>query len=102
MQSMKKLVIRTFETGCISPFTGASFNLSAATHCLRSLACSVIKGTIWFEWPSTSSSHIRRRWRLPEHSRPRRIALQAFQDDDVQTSEDTTCFEYFGYSNKVR
>ena len=26
----------------------------------------------------------------------------AFQDDDVQTSEDTTCFEYFGYSNKVR
>jgi hypothetical protein len=26
----------------------------------------------------------------------------AFQDDDVQTSEDTTCFEYFGYSNKVQ
>jgi hypothetical protein len=26
----------------------------------------------------------------------------AFQDGDVQTSEDTNCFEYFGYSNKVR
>jgi hypothetical protein len=26
----------------------------------------------------------------------------AFQDDDVETSEGTTCFEYFGYSNKVR
>jgi hypothetical protein len=26
----------------------------------------------------------------------------AFQDDDVETSEKTTCFEYFGYSNKVR
>ena len=26
----------------------------------------------------------------------------AFQDDAVQTSEGTTCFEYFGYSNKVR
>jgi hypothetical protein len=25
----------------------------------------------------------------------------AFQDDDVETSEGTTCFEYFGYSNKV-
>jgi hypothetical protein len=28
--------------------------------------------------------------------------FSAFQDDDMQTSEDTTCFEYFGYSNKVR
>jgi hypothetical protein len=26
----------------------------------------------------------------------------AFQDDDVETSEGTTCIEYFGYSNKVR
>ena len=26
----------------------------------------------------------------------------AFQDGDVETSEGTTCFEYFGYSNKVR
>ncbi len=26
----------------------------------------------------------------------------AFQDNDVKTSQDTTCFEYFGYSNKVR
>jgi hypothetical protein len=26
----------------------------------------------------------------------------AFQDDDVETSEGTICFEYFGYSNKVR
>jgi len=26
----------------------------------------------------------------------------AFQDNDVETSEDTSCFEYFGYSNKVR
>ncbi len=28
--------------------------------------------------------------------------LAAFQDDGVETSEGTTCFEYFGYSNKVR
>lgn len=26
----------------------------------------------------------------------------AFQDGEVHTSEGTTCFEYFGYSNKVR
>jgi hypothetical protein len=26
----------------------------------------------------------------------------AFQDDDVQTSEETSCFDYFGSSNKVR
>ena len=26
----------------------------------------------------------------------------SFQDDDVETREGTTCFEYFGYSNKVR
>jgi hypothetical protein len=26
----------------------------------------------------------------------------AFQDSDVETSEETTSFEYFGYSNKVR
>jgi hypothetical protein len=26
----------------------------------------------------------------------------AFQDDDVETSEGTSCFEYFGYSNRVR
>jgi hypothetical protein len=26
----------------------------------------------------------------------------AFQDSDVETSKGTTCFEYFGYSNRVR
>jgi hypothetical protein len=26
----------------------------------------------------------------------------AFQDDDVKTSQESDCFEYFGYSNKVR
>lgn len=34
--------------------------------------------------------------KTPEHR------FAAFQDGDVETSEGTTCFEYFGYSNKVR